>query len=117
MKVSEIKPYGKKIDVSFRVENKGEPREVVARLDNSQHRVSEALVGDETASILLTLWDDAIDSVEEGKTYALENGYTTVFKNSLRLNVGRYGTLKEADENVESVNTENNLSEKEISVK
>ncbi len=117
MKVSEITPYGKKIDVTVRVESKGEPREVTARLDNSTHKVAEALVGDDSGCILLTLWDDAIDSVKEGKTYKISNGYSTTFKNSVRLNIGRYGKLEEAEEEIASVNKENNLSEKEIAAK
>ena len=117
MKVSEITPYGKKIDVMVKVEKKHEPREVVARLDNSTHKVAEALVGDDSGSILLTLWDDAIDSVQEGKTYKITNGYSTTFKNSVRLNIGRYGKLEDSEEEIKEVNTENNLSEKELSAK
>jgi ssDNA-binding replication factor A large subunit len=36
-----------------------------------------------------------IDKVETGHAYQLNNGYTTVFKGSLRLNIGRYGSLEE----------------------
>jgi len=114
LKVSEIKPYGKKIDVTVKVAEKGEPREVVARLDNSPHKVAEALVGDETGSILLTLWDDAIGQVQEGKTYQITNGYISSFKNSIRLNIGRYGKIEESKEGIPSIDKENNLSEKEL---
>ena len=115
MKINEIKPYGKKIDVTVKVESKAEPREVVARLDNTTHRVTEALVGDETGCVLLTLWDDSIDTVEEGKAYTITNGYSTTFKNSLRLNIGRYGKIEASTENLEKIGKENNLSEKELS--
>lgn len=117
MKVADITPYGKKIDVVVRAEKKEEPREVVARLDNSTHKVAEALVGDDSGCILLTLWDDAIGQVEEGKTYKITNGYSTTFKNSVRLNIGRYGKLEPSEESVETVNTGNNLSEKELPAK
>ncbi|MBN2066901.1 MAG: hypothetical protein JW744_00355 [Candidatus Diapherotrites archaeon] len=115
MKVDEIKPFGKKIDVLVKAVEKQEPREVVARLDNTTHRVSEALVGDETGCILLTLWDDTINQVEGGKTYQVTNGYSTTFKNSLRLNIGRYGKIGESTEEISKANKENNLSEKELS--
>jgi len=59
----------------------------------------------------MTLWDDAIDLVEEGKTYELKNGYTSLFNNTIRLNVGRNGELVEKEEEIEP-NTENDVSQK-----
>jgi hypothetical protein len=32
----------------------------------------------------------------------------------MRLNIGRYGTLEPAETNIETVNTDNNLSEKQF---
>jgi len=115
MKVSEIRPYAKKIDLVVRAISKNGEREVSSRLDSSTHKVTEALVGDESGTVLLTLWDDAIAKVEEGKTYKLTNAYASFFKNSLRINLGRFGTAEENAESVENVNSENNLSEKEFS--
>ncbi len=115
MKIEELKPYQKKIDVIVKTVEKNEVREVVSKLDDSRHRVTEALVGDETGAILLTLWDEAIDKAEIGKVYKIENGYTQFFKNSLRLSIGRFGKFEESKEEIEEVNTENNMSEKELS--
>ena len=114
MKVEELKPYQKKIDLIVKAIEKNDAREVVSKLDDSKHRVTEALVGDETGCILLTLWDEAIEQVEAGKTYKLENGYTQFFKNSLRLNIGRFGKFEESSDKIEEANRENNLSEKEM---
>ena len=115
MKVNELKPYQKKIELLVKVANKGEAREVMLQQDSSLHKVAEFLVGDETGSILLSLWNEVIEKVQEGKTYRLENAYTTVFKDSIRLNVGKYGTIEESTEGPAAVNEENNLSEKELS--
>ncbi len=111
--IENLKPREKGIDLVFKVVSKGEPREVTSKLDGSTHKVSDVLVGDTTGTVILTLWDDKIDAVEEGKSYKLENGYTSLFKSSLRLNVGRYGKLEDSDEDFE-VNTGNNVSEKEF---
>ncbi|MBU0662666.1 MAG: single-stranded DNA-binding protein [Candidatus Diapherotrites archaeon] len=110
MDVAEIKPFSKKVDVTVKVLDKNEVREVTSKLDNSQHKVTEALVGDATGTILLTLWDDAIESIEVGKSYAITNGYTSTFKDSLRLNIGRYGEFKEAEKEVAEVKEDNNIS-------
>ena len=91
-----------------------EVREVVSKLDSTTHKVAEADVGDATGTILLTLWDDMIDKVETGKSYKITNGYTSLFKNSLRLNIGRYGQLEDSAEDVGEVKSDNNLSEKEF---
>ena len=112
--IGDLKPREKSIDLVFKVVSKGEAREVNSKLDGSTHKVSDVTVGDASGTIILTLWDDKIDSVEEGKSYKLENGYTSLFKSSLRLNVGRYGNLSASDEDVE-VNMDNNMSEKEFS--
>ncbi len=112
--IGDLKPRDKSIDLVFKVVSKGETREVTSRLGGSTHKVSDVLVGDATGTVILTLWDDRIDEVEEGKCYKLENGYTSLFKNSLRLNVGRYGKLEPSEEDVE-VKEDNNVSEKEFS--
>ena len=111
MKISELRPFAKKVELTIKAIGKNEVREVQSKLDNSTHKVTEAVVGDDSGTILLTLWDDAIDKVEVGKTYKIANGFTSLFKNSLRLNLGRYGELTDSDETVE-VNETNNVSDK-----
>ena len=110
MKVESLRPYQKKVNLTIKVLSKNEPREVTSKLDDSKHSVTEALVGDDTGTVLLTLWDDDIARVEAGKTYDVVNGFTSLFKNSLRLNIGRYGELKEGSAEITQVNEENNLS-------
>jgi len=38
------------------------------------------LVGDETASIYLTLWDDNIDKINEEAALRIENGHVKLFR-------------------------------------
>lgn len=114
MKIADLRLYAKKIELIAKIVSKNEARDVVSKLDNSTHKVTEALLGDETGTILLTLWDNAIESIEIGKTYQFSNAYTSLFKNSLRLNLGRYGTFVESLQAIEQANESNNLSEKEL---
>jgi replication factor A1 len=113
-KISNLQPYARQVNLVVKVASKGEEREVVSRSDGNQHRVSDVLVGDDSGSIFLTLWDDNIDKVEEGKYLAIKNGYINLFRGSMRLNIGRYGSFESVEEGPEEVNTENNLSEKEF---
>jgi replication factor A1 len=83
---------------------------VVSR-GRSEREVSEALVGDETGCVLLTLWEKQIERVKVGDTIEITKGYTTIFRGSLRLNIGRYGKVQKVDKEIDLVNTKNNLSE------
>lgn len=106
MKISEMRPRVR-VDTTFKVLEKNEPRET-----RTGRRVTEALVGDDSGTVLMTLWEETIDEVDVGKTYTITNGYANLFRGSLRLTTGRMGSLEESEEEVGEVNTENNMSEK-----
>ncbi len=115
VKIDELNQFSRGVDAVVRVVAKTETREVRSRSDMSTHRVAEALVGDETGTIYMTLWNEAIDGVEEGQTLSIHNGYINLFKGSMRLNIGRRGSFDVVDdEAIGEVNLENNLSSKEI---
>lgn len=107
--VNELNPASRRVNLKVRVVNVSETREVVSKRDGSVHKVAEALVGDETGSILLTLWDDAISEVSPGSSMMIRNGYVSLFRGQMRLNLGRYGNMEVIKEEIE-VNTDNNLS-------
>ncbi len=114
VKVSELGPYSKQVNTTIKVVQKGEARETVSRQDGTTHRVLDALVGDDTGTIYMTLWDDNIDKVNESDTVNVKNGYVRPFKGSMRLNIGRYGSLEPAETPLGDVNTQNNLSDKVV---
>jgi replication factor A1 len=116
MKISELRPFAKKVELTVKALSKNEIREVTSKLDNSTHKVTEVMVGDDSGTVLLTLWDDAIEKVEPGKAYKIANAFTSLFKNTLRLNLGRYGELSESEDDIQ-VNETNNMSEKELEVR
>lgn len=112
-KVGELTPQSRAVNVTAKVVSKSEVREIPMGRDGSAHKVCDALVGDETGSVYLTLWDDNIEKVNENDTVRIENGYVTLFKGNMRLNIGKYGKLDLAKEPLTvEVNTENNLSNK-----
>jgi len=110
-KVGELTPSSRAVNVLAKVVSKSEVRNITAGRDGEAHKVSDALVGDETGCVYLTLWDDNIEKVNEGDTVNVKNGYINLFRGNMRLNVGRYGTLEIADKTIAGeVNTENNVS-------
>lgn len=113
VKVGELTPTSRAVNVIAKAMSKSEVRNIATGRDGAPHRVCDALVGDETGCVYLTLWDDNIEKVNEGDTVSVKNGYINLFRGNMRLNVGRYGTLEIAEKPLEGdVNTENNLSNK-----
>lgn len=115
VKIGDLNTYSRRVNTLVKVISKTEPREVSSRIDQSTHRVAEALVGDETGSIYLTLWDEAIDKVEEGQVLNIKNAYVNLFRGSMRLNLGRFGSYELAESApFEEVNLDNNLSSRQF---
>lgn len=112
VKVGSLKPGLRNLNITVKIVNVGASRTIVPRRGGREHVVAEALVGDETGSVILTLWDDQIGRFKVGDTIKIENGYTTVFKGSLRLNTGKSGRMQKAEDEIGEVNTRNNLSER-----
>jgi len=109
IKVEELTPTSRGVNVIVKVVSKGEVRNVTGR--GGPHRVTDALVGDETGCVYLTLWDDNIDQINEEDTISITNGYVNLFRGNMRLNIGRYGSFEILEESpITQVNTENNLS-------
>ncbi|MFW9935932.1 MAG: single-stranded DNA-binding protein [Candidatus Thorarchaeota archaeon] len=108
--VADLRPRMKSLNITFKVVEKGEEREVTSRRDGETHRVLDAVAGDSTGTVVLSLWDDMIDTVDAEKSYRLENGYTSLFQGHLRLNIGRYGELKDAETEVDEIDMDNDLS-------
>jgi len=111
VKVGELTPDSRAVNVLAKIISKSEIRDIAAGRDGAAHRVSDALVADETGCIYLTLWDDNITKVNEGDMVSVKNGYINLFRGNMRLNIGRYGTLEVSDQALAGeANTENNKS-------
>jgi replication factor A1 len=111
VKVAGLTPQSRAVNVLAKVVSKSEVRSIAAGRDGQAHRVSDALVGDETGCVYLTLWDDNIEKVNDGNTISVKNGYINLFRGNMRLNIGRYGTLEISEQALAGeVNTENNVS-------
>ncbi len=108
-KVSELTPQSKRVNVLVKVVNVGEAKEIPSKFGEPR-RVAEATVGDETGSIVLSLWQDQIGTVAENDVLEIENGYVSLVRGHMRLNVGKYGKMVKSDKDIPSVNTDVDLS-------
>ncbi len=114
MKIADLNQYSREINVVVKVISKTDIRAVTTKMDETQHRVCEALVADDTGAIYLTLWDEAIDKIQEDMVIAISNAYMNTFKGSMRLNIGRYGSYEPVETPWPDVNLDNNLSAKRV---
>ncbi len=112
-KIRDLTTYSRRVNLVAKVLEMGDAREVSSSSDGQLHRVAEALVGDESGTVLMTLWDENIGRFSVGDVVEVENGYAGTFRGSLRLNIGKYGNIDKRNMTIEEVDTDNNLSERE----
>jgi len=112
--VSELAPRMSEVNITVKVISKTDIREVPSRFDGSILKISDALVGDSTGVIIMTLWNDDIDKVNENETISIKNGKASLFRGSMRLKVGKYGNIEPAEKTITEVNEENNLSDRQF---
>ncbi|MFX0015674.1 MAG: hypothetical protein ACFFB2_12130 [Promethearchaeota archaeon] len=113
VKIGDVKPLEKRLNVVFQVTDSGDTREINKR-SGETHRVCDFTVADDTASITLTLWNEDIDGLDVGKVYRLSNGFANVFQNSLRLSKGKFGSIVEDSTIFDEIKEENNRSSEHV---
>jgi len=95
LKIGELKPKTRDIDLLARVTHTGEIREFPRRY-GEMGRVAILLVGDETGSIRLNLWEDKVETakkIQVGDILLLQGAYTRKRFGELNLNLGQTGSL------------------------
>src|SRR6266566_8487832 len=108
-KVKDLTPTTKQVNVLGKVVGLSEEREIPSKFGEARQLV-EATVGDETATVLLTLWNDQIGQVSKDETLLIDNGYVTLVRGHIRLNVGKYGTMTKSEQTIGDVNTALDIS-------
>jgi ssDNA-binding replication factor A large subunit len=108
--IAGLEPGMKKVKITFKVISTSKERSVDSIRDEGEHRVLDAVVGDSTATVLMPIWNETIDSIKEGRTYILTNGYTGLFNGSLRLHQGKFGSIVSAEEPIGEINMKLNMS-------
>lgn len=95
MKVKDVKPEMRGIDLELKVVEVEEPRPYVSRTGR-EGRVTTAVAEDETGQIKVSLWDQDIDRVKVGNTIRIRNGYSRLFRDEVHVSAGMYGRLEVA---------------------
>jgi replication factor A1 len=112
-KVRDLTPSSKQVNVLAKVVNVGESKEVMGKFGDPR-KVAEAIVGDDTATIILSLWNEQIGSIAKDEVVLIDNGYVSLVRGHMRLNVGRYGNLTKSTEAIAEVNSSLDMSQQEF---
>jgi len=110
-KIKDLTPQSKRVDVTAKCLEVSEPKDIPGKFGNAR-KVAEATIADETGAIVLSLWDDQIGAVAKDDAIDIKNGYVSLVRGHMRLNVGKYGTLAKTDKQLET-STAVNMSDKE----
>jgi len=109
IKVKDLNPASKQANLVARVVNVGERRTIDSKFGGPR-QLAESTIGDETGTVILSLWEDQIDQVKSDDCIQVNNGYVSLVRGHIRLNVGKYGSFSKTDQNIGEVNTSNDVS-------
>ncbi len=112
-KVRDLTPNSKQVNVLAKVLSVGEPKEVMGKFGDPR-KVCEAVVGDDTATITLSLWNEQIGTIQKDEVILVDNGYVSLVRGHMRLNVGRYGNLSKSTEALGDINQSLDMSQQEF---
>ncbi len=112
-KVRDLTPNSKQVNVLAKVVTIGEPKEVMGKFGDPR-KVCEAVVGDDTATIILSLWNEQIGAIQKDEVILVDNGYVSLVRGHMRLNVGRYGNLSKSTDAVGEINQSLDMSQQEF---
>ena len=83
----------KKIELKAKVLEIPKPKKVYTRFGTEAY-ITQALIGDETGSIRLNLWNKQINKVTEGDVINMQNVKVASFRGVLQIRIGKKGNLR-----------------------
>lgn len=100
-KIADLRSGMKKINVHAEVLETSTPSKVHTQFrDNAL--VSNALVGDETGTVLLCLWDDQVNAVSVGDCIEVRGAHVATFKGEKQLRLGKNGIITKLEKQLEN---------------
>ncbi len=96
-KIIDLKPRSENVNVKGRVIEASPPKTINTR--KGIRTISNAVIGDETGRVQVTLWGSKAGTLKEGEVVEIEGAWTTSFRGKVQLNVGRSTEVKIVDNN------------------
>lgn len=93
MNISQIQPGMMGLNVTGKIKDIGEVREVSTKF-GTKTTVATAVLHDSTGHVNLTLWGDQINKVKVGDEVEIVNGISKEWNGEIQVSVGKRGELK-----------------------
>jgi len=90
--IKDLRSGMKHVNLKAKILEVTEPRRVITRRGNYAS-VAKAVIGDETGTINLCLWNEQIGCVSVGDTVRIENARASLFRGERQLSIGTRGQL------------------------
>ena len=94
--VSELRSGMRHINLKAKVQEIPKPAQVHTQFGNTA-MVVNALIGDETGTIKLCLWEGQINTISLGETIEIQNAQVCLFRGEKQIRLGKNGTLNVLD--------------------
>ena len=91
-RIKDLKAGMKKVDLKAKVLQIPTPNRVLTKFGTIVN-LSNVLIGDETGTITMTLWNQQIQMVSKGDRITIENGRVVTFRGQRQLRIGKSGNL------------------------
>lgn len=108
--VAQLSPDMMNLNILFKVVSIGVTRKVVSRTSGRHLLISEVRVGDHTGTITLVLWNDDVETLEQGRTYLLKGGFVSIYDDCMQLAKGKEAEIIPSDREIEGVELANDMS-------
>ncbi|MHA1300141.1 MAG: OB-fold nucleic acid binding domain-containing protein [Candidatus Helarchaeota archaeon] len=105
IKINNLTLDSKKVNLIGKCTEIGEIREVA-----NENKVMEITIGDETGTVVLSVWNDDIEIIKKDESYRIINGYISKFQDKVTLNTGKYGQIEISEDKIKNVKEENIFS-------
>ncbi|MFW9967459.1 MAG: hypothetical protein ACFFEA_09930 [Candidatus Thorarchaeota archaeon] len=108
--IAELTPECNSVALLLKVVSLGQARQIRSNKTGRRHLVQNAVIGDSTAIINMTIWDDDVDSLQEGHTYLLTKGYVIEYDECMCIHRSRLGEFVESTKLIDIVNKSVDMS-------
>ena len=97
MEISSLREGMDGITLRVRVLSADKPKVINTR--RGPRTISEAIVGDKTGRVRLTLWGKHAGSLREGEAVEIRDAWSTSYRGEVQLNLGVKGSIKKLGDN------------------
>lgn len=95
-KIGDLKPGNENVVIRGRVVSATPPRTIQTR--SGPRTISEAVVGDETGRVKVTLWGKHAGTLKEGEAVEIKGAWTSAYRGEVQVNVSAKTEIRQIED-------------------